>query len=216
MKKLLILFVFSLTVFTSCSDSVDDAVNSIIDTLISYGEASAKIDGTDTNLNNYAGFRTSANITSIYFSDIKFDITNTDLKGDAILCFLHSDLVTAGSNINISLSNILQIGGDVKMAGVGVLFLTDVSAKDLFDLVSEYNRSQNVANVIQIAGQKDISVKQASVANILNGYINFSFTDVSEDKLSGTFSFKAFGSDNTSVEVTEGTFTDTPKDLTNL
>ncbi|KXX67522.1 hypothetical protein [Flammeovirga sp. SJP92] len=215
MKKLLILFVLPLALLTSCG-STDDLANQIIDAIVSFGEASAKIDGVSTELNNYAGYRTSDNITSIYFSDIKFDLANTDLKGEAILCFLHSDLVTEGSNVNISISNIVEIGLNPKMAGVGILYLSNVSAKDLYDLVSEYNNSQSITNVIQIAGQKDVDVKQASVANILEGYINFSFSKVSTDKLSGTFSFKAFNSDNESVEVTEGTFTDTPRDTTNL
>lgn len=217
MKKLLTLFVLPLFIFTSCTSAIDDAVNDITDALLSFGEATAKIDGVSTELNNYAGYRTSANITSIYFSDIKFEVTNADLKGEAILCFLHSDLVTEGSNINISTSNLVDIALNPLMAGVGILYLSDVSAKDLFDLVSEYNNSQSITNVIQIAGQKDITVKQASVVDLLDGgYINMSFSKVADDKLSGTFSFKASDSNNESVEVTEGVFTDTPKDVTNF
>lgn len=211
MKKFFILFLFPIIFLTSCGDTVDDIVNDLGDALLNFGEASAKIDGNVTNLNNFAGYRTSNNITSIYFSDIKFEVTNLDVKGEAILAFLHSDLVAEGTNVNISVDNALEIALNPKMAGVGALYLSNVSAKDLYELVTEYNKNQNIANVIAIAGQKDVDVKQVSILNFLEGYINFSFSKVADDKLSGSFSFKAFD-DNGSVEITEGTFTDTPKD----
>ncbi|MBB6462101.1 hypothetical protein [Flammeovirga kamogawensis] len=220
MKIKFLLFVCAAFMFTSCSDAIDDALNDAIDSIVSYGDATANVDGASKDFSNYAGFRTSDNITSIYFTDISFSVTNPDVKGDAILAFIHSDLVSTSQDIDISLSNAASLALNPKMALIGALYLENVNASDIADLITEYNKNQDLIAVAALAEQKDVNLHRTTLADIVgnvdaNGYIRFNFSNVSDDKLSGTFSFKAYGEDN-NKEITEGSFTDTPKDLTDL
>ncbi|AZQ64511.1 hypothetical protein EI427_20565 [Flammeovirga pectinis] len=220
MKIKFLLFVCATFMFTSCSDAIDDALNDAIDSIVSYGDATADVDGTSKDFSNYAGFRTSDNITSIYFTDISFSVTSPDVKGDAILAFIHTDLVSTDQVIDISLSNAPALALNPKMALIGAIYLENANASDISDLITEYNKNQDLVAVAALAEQKDINLHRTTIADIAkkldaNGYIRFNFSSVSEDKLSGTFSFKAYGEDE-NVEITNGSFTDTPKDVTNL
>ncbi|ANQ50966.2 hypothetical protein MY04_3618 [Flammeovirga sp. MY04] len=211
--KVLFVSILSSLMFFSCSD---DVINDLVDSVISFGDAKATVDGTEKDFSNYAGYRVSGNSTALYFADFEFKVTELDVKGHAILGFMHTDLFDTSEGVEINLSNAPGIATDPIKGLGGALYLTNVSAQDLYDLVVEYNKNQNIQAVIQLAGQKDVVVQRATVVDIVTnldiaGNITFKFSKIADDKASGTFSFKAY-SDDGNVEVTNGTFTDTPMD----
>ncbi|NLR89633.1 MULTISPECIES: hypothetical protein [Flammeovirga] len=218
--RIFFLSVISAFMFTSCGDAVDEVTNSIADALLDFGDATAVVDGTEKDFSNYAGYRVTGNSTALYFADFDFQLTALDVKGTAILAFMHTDLFSTSEGIQINLTSAPGIATDPIKGLGGALYLSNVSAQDLYDLVVEYNDSQSFTNVIALAAQKDVTVQRATALDIvtnldLAGNITFNFTKIENDKASGTFSFKAYGEDG-NVEVTDGTFADTPLDVTNF
>ncbi|OHX67710.1 hypothetical protein [Flammeovirga pacifica] len=211
--KVLFISILSSFFFFSCSD---DVINDLVDSVISFGDAKAKVDGVQKDFSNYAGYRTTGNSTALYFADFEFKVTQLDVKGHAILSFMHTDLFNTEEGIEINLATAPEIALDPKKALGAALYLSNVSAQDLYDLIVEYNKNQNLAAVIQLAGQKDVTIQRVTAADIVtnldpSGNITFNFTKMADNKVSGTFSFKAYGDDD-NVAITEGTFTDTPMD----
>ncbi|NME68902.1 hypothetical protein [Flammeovirga aprica] len=219
MKKLFILFVLPLAIFTSCGSSVDDAVNDLTDTLFQFGETTATIDGNTKDFNNYSGYQTVGNTTVLYFADIKLSTTSADAKGEAIVCILNNDEFTAGNSIDISLTGILTGGLSATKLQTAFLYLNDVSAQDVVSLVSLYTQKDaNLETTLEQAESFDYTIRQASLLNfqeILTGdtpNLKISIDKSDGKTVDGTFSFTAFGTDGSKTNVTAGSFKDIPND----
>lgn len=237
MKKFFILFILPLAFLTSCTDAIDDAVNDIVDAVLDYGDASAKVDGQSKKFENFSGYRVNAisgdvSLTTLYFTDLNVSITSGSSTGDAIVFFLNSDLVStdAANEINIAPENAAEaillaaeLANNPTLGQVSVMYIQEVSSDDLISLMTEYAETSEISRVLALAAEKDIEVKTSNILEIgtaatggdFSQYLNLKFTKTEGDKLSGEFSFKGI-SDKGTIDVTEGVFHDTPKDVTNL